>query len=167
MVDRPLPDAWRSPLPRCHESSQGAATGGFAALMGWAGTTNPIGRRLIFMSQRRRPRIAPETHSHLYTPTGAVEVASLCLNVMRFILPVRLRRIGLRNHCLSPSFLCCPRRQPWQMIRQKGDRRIGLVSAQARTTKYAIDLKNSASRPSNSRPPSGRSGTRRKRSRRS
>src|SRR5712664_821011 len=72
-------------------------------------------------------------------------MASLCLNVMRSILPEQLKRIGIRNHCLSPSFLCCPRRQPWQMIRQKRDRRIGLVSAQTKTTKCAIGLKNSAS----------------------
>src|SRR5262249_40542602 len=77
-----------------------------------------------------------------------------------------LRRIGVRNHCLSPSFLCCPGSKPWQMIRQKGDRKIGLVLAQAKTTKCVIGLENSVSRPNNSRPPSGRSGTRRKQSKR-
>src|SRR5260370_40486662 len=94
------------------------------------------------MSQWIGPPNSPETHSQLYRPTGAVEMASLCLNVMRCTLPVRLKRIGIANHCLSPSFLCCPRRQPWQMIRQKRDRRIGLVSAQTKTTKCAIGLKN-------------------------
>jgi len=43
------------------------------------------GRRLIFM--RLRPRIAPETSSQL-RPTGAYEMASLCLNVMRPPFPV-------------------------------------------------------------------------------
>ena len=46
-------------------------------------------------------------------------MASLCLNVLRPILPVWLKRVGIWNHCPSPSFLCCLRRQPWQMIRQK------------------------------------------------
>src|SRR5258706_8609156 len=62
---------------------------------------------------------------------------------------------------------CCPKEAAMADDPLKRGHRTGLVSAQAKTTKYAIGLKNSASRPSSSRRPSGRSETRRKRSRRS
>ena len=59
------------------------------------------------MSQRIGPAIAPETLSQLYRPTGAVEMVSLSLNVMRGTLPERLRRFSAEHGttALSPSFL--------------------------------------------------------------
>ena len=57
------------------------------------------------MSERIGPRIAPEALSPPYRPTGAVEIASRCTNVMGSILPVRLKRFSLSNGSIS-------RRQP-------------------------------------------------------
>src|SRR5258706_10800106 len=57
------------------------------------GDDEPGRKTFIFhVPANKAPRIAPETHSQLYRSTGAVEMASLCLNVMRSILPERLKR---------------------------------------------------------------------------
>jgi hypothetical protein len=59
------------------------------------------------MSQRIRPRIAPETLSKIYRQRGTVEMAALCLNVVRAVLPARLRRLDSGTTALSPTFPCC------------------------------------------------------------
>jgi hypothetical protein len=61
--------------------------GGFDARTGRARMTKPAGRRVILIAQHSSvPRF------ELYRLTVAAEIASLCLNVIHPILPVRLNQ---------------------------------------------------------------------------